>query len=399
MEISGRKIKNSWLARTLWWLFIVGAVLFAVHRGLSDDPKATMHQFLSGFLVIQPYLVSDESFSDPKNKEVITSRLKNLSELAGQAADHFQLQKLQYRFSRKVLKDQFESAYQAYRYGNKQYARDAVNASLSLCMSCHTQLPAKSRPSGFLTKQVEKPVLPEDMFKQADLVFVMWEFDWALALYDQIIAEYPKNKLKSEQIRTALERKLAIWARVKRDPEGAIKSFKKDLENHRLPGYLERNIRGWISEFEKWKAEPKFDVKNAGDDELDRFVTENLVLIEKSGAAEGVDSPHLVAFLKISGVLYEYLTSHENTKLKPEILYWLGLCDKRTNSSFFYSLSDLYLKECIVSYSKNPVARKCFDEYKKNTLAKYLVHYQNKVPAEVQNDLKKLEALVNPLQQ
>ena len=97
------------------------------------------------------------------------------------------------------------------------------------------------------------------------------------------------------------------------------------------------------------------------------------------------------SFLKISGILYEYLNTHAETKLKAEILYWLGICDNQINSNFFYSLSDLYFKECILSYPEDPFGRRCFDEYKKNTLAHYMIHNQNRVPKGVERALNKLE--------
>jgi hypothetical protein len=395
---------KGWVKAGLPIVLVVLLFIFFSHRGLGqkqDDVKTTMHEFLDHILSLQPVLTSQDTFNDPKNKMLIEDELTALHKLTDQAAGHSTFGKTQYRFSRQALHDQFDSASRAYNYGNKEYARDSLNASLSLCMSCHTQLPAPARPSSFLTKLVKTPQLPEDMYKQAELVFVMWEYDWALALYDQIIAEYPKNKLKSEKIRQALERKLTIFARVKRDPKAAIVSFKKDLRNQGLPDYLKNNIRFWITEFESWNKNGTIDVKAMDDAGLEKYVSQNLdlikdpALIEKTPNAKKVDSPNMVSYLKISGILFEYLNTHPDTKLKPEILYRLSLCDSKINYNFFYSLSDLYLKECVVSYPKFPIAQKCFDQYKNKVLSRYMVHYQNEVPDEVKAELKELESKLN----
>jgi hypothetical protein len=387
------------LSRALFWAIFILALIFLAHRGLgkTDEPtKSTMHKFLSDILALQPFLSSDDAFNDPKNQNTIAVHLISLNQWASDAADHFDLKKMQYSFSREVLKTQFNSALQAYEFGNKQYARDAINSSLSLCMSCHTQLPAKSRPSAYLTTLVEKPDLPEDMFKQAELVFTMWEFDWALGLYDKMIAGYPKNKLSKEQIQTCLERKLSIFARIKRDPKAGIASFTKDLKNHKLPPNLKKDIQFWISEFRSWASEQPIDVKTAGDDEIHRYITQNLVTMEEAPGQKKVDSPNIVTLLKISGVLYEYLNTRPSTTLKPDILYWLAICDKKVNQNYFYSLSDLYLRECIMTYPKSELAPKCFAEYKKNTLDHYLYHHENKVPPEVQTELDRFEKSVKP---
>ena len=114
-------------------------------------------------------------------------------------------------------------------------------------------------------------------------------------------------------------------------------------------------------------------------------------------SAANTDSPKLVAFLKTSSVLYEYLQTHPKSAIVPDILYWLSICDRAVNNDFFFSLADLYLRECILSYPTNPVAKKCFKEYETETNAAYTGSGGTHIPAEVKLELSRLKELVDPL--
>ena len=105
--------------------------------------------------------------------------------------------------------------------------------------------------------------------------------------------------------------------------------------------------------------------------------------------------PSLVNYLRVSGILNEYLLTHPNTKVEPEILYWLAICDRSISNNFFFSLADMYLKECITRYPSAPIAKKCFTEYETQTTLGYTGSSGIHVPPEVKAELKRLKDLVN----
>jgi hypothetical protein len=107
-------------------------------------------------------------------------------------------------------------------------------------------------------------------------------------------------------------------------------------------------------------------------------------------------NPEAAKYLILSGILFEYLSTHEDSSFTPEVLYWLGRVDRTLNNTFFYSLADMYLKECILKYSQSKVAEKCYNEYELNMVLAYSGSGGTNLPYDVQQELASLKLLVKP---
>ena len=97
-----------------------------------------------------------------------------------------------------------------------------------------------------------------------------------------------------------------------------------------------------------------------------------------------------------SGVLLNYLVENPNTELAPEILYWLSLVEHRMSQTYFFSLGDLYLKDCIKKYPTSPYAKKCYQEYADSIEAGYTGSAGVDIPVEEKRELIKLKSLLKP---
>lgn len=356
----------------------------------GKETKAVMRDFLNHMMELKKYINSEEKFLKPENDAEIRKNLKGLADTAKDAVHDPQLKKVGYSVSREVLEEHFKEAERIYRLGNKRYARWMLNSALGICVSCHTQLPSQSRT---WVNDLELGQNFASDFDQAEFYFATRAFDKASNLFHKIITGYPANKVKTEDLETALERQLAYYARVKRSPTLGLERFEQYQKLSKAPEYLEKNIRAWAALFREWKKENPLDPRFATEEQIQAYAEKSLSkeLWDKMVDAE---NPRLVTYLKLSGILYEYLQLNPKSKLIPNILYWLAICDRNLKNNFFYSLADVYLKECIVKYPKSKVAKDCYKEYEENLIASYSGSSGTNIPPDVEADLAKLKKLV-----
>ncbi len=357
-------------------------------KNKKPETKELMQQFLKQLTQLKEYFVSEEKFNDQKNHDKIANYLKDFSTLAKQTIHDPVLNQENFKFSRYVLEEHIGDTERVFRLGNKSYARRKIASTISVCMSCHTQMPSDSRSFKNFSDLKSFPSINE----KAEFLFATRSFDEASKMFNKIIVNYSK-KTTTMQLEDALKRQLVYYSRIKKNPTEAISVFKKYQKNKELPKYLQESLAAWISQFEKWSTQADLDPKSATDKEILSFVQSK---IDEKSSMDQVDStnPNLVSYLRVSGLLFEYLQHHPESKATPEILYWLSICDRSMNNTLFYSLSDLYLRECILKYSDQPIAKKCYKEYEAETIWGYTGTLGTDLPKEVKSDLDYLKEIV-----
>ena len=88
------------------------------------------------------------------------------------------------------------------------------------------------------------------------------------------------------------------------------------------------------------------------------------------------------------------MSAYPETPLKPDILYWLSYGERRYHYQAMYSLPDLYLKQCVLEYPKNQVAKKCFAEYEEFITVAFTGSGGTHIPVDISNELKMMQNLV-----
>jgi len=353
----------------------------------KEQVKTLMHKFWAHVGALRKYAGDSTEFNNPKNEAFISEELKELSKLTKKAKHQSLLNSPNFTFSRKVLENHISEVERAFRMGNKDYARWMLNSTTSICMSCHTQFPDKAMGA----------TLPDTgtgtTFSDAEFLFATRRFDAASGIYKKLIAGFPDNKLKVNDLETSLRRLVAFHARVKRDPKVGVEDMEEALKNKNIPEYLRRDVAAWKVLFDKWNTESDIDPKKVSPEELTKWVKKQFEKTLWDRMVPASD-PRTVTYLRVSGILYEYLHYHPRTEITPKILYWLAKSEYRIGSNFFYSLGDLYLKDCMQKYSKDPIAKQCFFEYEKNLLLSYTGSRGTYVPPDVARELRELRALV-----
>ena len=354
--------------------------------------QPTMHKLFAKFQELAPFMIDEEKFSDPKNNKFIGDALKEMKSLAAEVKHAEQIKATTLKVSQMALQDHFNDIERVFRTGNKSFARWELGSTVSLCISCHTQTPSKSR--NWDIADITRGNLND--YQKAELLFMGRDFDDALKYYDSVINEYPKNKIPVHQVEKSLERKVVIFARTKRDFDAAVKSFQTNLKNKKLPGSFDKNINAWIGLFRIQKRNGFPNPKTSTDKDIQKYVERESKrgLWDDIADAQNTTNPRLVKNLTVSGVLYEYLMTNSNTKIKPDILLWLAITERKMQDTLFYSLADLYLKECMNEFTKHPTAKKCFDEYKDNTIISFSGSGGVFLPDDVKKELKELSLKV-----
>ena len=66
------------------------------------------------------------------------------------------------------------------------------------------------------------------------------------------------------------------------------------------------------------------------------------------------------------------------------ILYWLSVADRSIAYNYFFSMTDLYLKQCVLKYPKHPYAHRCYREYRE-----YVDHTYTDIGKPIPDGIKK----------
>ena len=358
--------------------------LHAQTKATEENIQPTMHKIFNNMQELFPYMTDEEKFIDPKNDKFIGDKLKESALLIKNAKHSKELKSSTLKISREVLESHFMEIDRIFRLGNKSFARWQLNSTVPLCMNCHTQSPSQSRHWDL----AELTRSSTSNFNKAELLFMGRDFDAALKMYNEIIRGFPANKARIMDVEKSFERKLVIFARVQRDFKEGMKSLDTDIkENKKLPEYLVKNVNAWTALFRIQLREGFPDPTKSNDAAMKKYVNTEL---KNNLWDDMIDAtnPRLVKNLTISGVLYEYLNTNPQTKIKPDILYWLAVIDKQLQDTLFYSLSDLYLKQCMSEFTTHPTAKKCFEQYKTNAILSYSGSSGTHLPGDIKKELK-----------
>lgn len=363
---------------------------FSIHadeanpKAVDGKLKSLMHFFHGKLVQVKPYLVSEESFKSPEAQKAVKSMLEEMTQRAQSLPPETIEQTPGFRITYRLIGDHLERTKKALEHGELDYARLRLNATSNFCINCHSQVP--ERKSGLFSFSSAEKDLSEPTFENAEFLFILRRFDQAIEKYDQMIRTFPKSKLKADQFPQVYRRKLAIFSRVKRNPDDAIKNLREDLKNKQIPVDVQQNVISWIQFFENWKSE-KTDPAKLSDEMLIQYVEKNVP--EEITRQISPADPESVQYLRLSGLLYERLLKNPDSPQVPQMLYALALCEKHISPIYWYPMSEIYLKECIEKYPKKPITKKCYQAYEKAMQNRYLM--KGPVPEHIKSTLNALK--------
>lgn len=271
---------------------------------------------------------------------------------------------------------------------------DAVRTHLyalgEICASCHTQ----DTTLRTLFSGATRATFPDD-YAFAELNYMTREYDQAIKYYELFLnSPGPKTELNIVQ---PLQRIITVYIQIHNDPAQAIRILEnyKEYKQHTPETLAE--LKNWIKGLKSLQASgvSKSPPKTFAD--LKKYVEKYLGgYLENTGdisSRKQSTAKQEVQRVWLRGRLYHYLNRQPDENEIPQLLYWLSVLDRSIAYNFYFSLADLYLKQCVLKYPDHAYARRCFDEYEKYVEYNYVLYGEN-IPPGIQRELDQMRKVL-----
>ncbi len=347
----------------------------------SNPISQTMQEMAGIILRLVPWAYSEETKVPPH----IVEDIDRLTSLFATSSGHFNNQTFSTRMNYDLLNQQLLFlSIGARRYGGNSL-RLMLTESFALCMSCHSE---DSVQRNFFSEDSIKTLAPG--FIKAEFLFIVR--DYADAQDEYIAFLQTKSSLTHDPNRlTALERLLVLIARTSATMDTGERVLLQ-ASNAAIDGYESRLLADWRSALSAilQGAMKPIDPLHLRIEDFAAFIEQVMPEIRATNGWQ----KQQVYWVVLRGYLNRFINQHKQTIEMPKLLYWLALADRSLQYKFYDTLSRLYLLECITGYPDHPYARQCFDEYELVMIVSYSGSAGLTIPAEIQEELDKLRALV-----
>lgn len=359
----------------------------------KTEAKAIMDNVYDSFIKVVPYVYADEKKleylrMDGDKKEKLIRNLTDISDFFKSARHVEYFQRPGFRPSLETINHHLSDTINAVKSNNYVFAQKRLKALTALCISCHSQLSESAAENTFGNAiKKEKRENFESDFAYGNYLFLVRRFSESEKFFDLAIEKSLKDQTE-EDLYPSLRRLISINTKIDLNPKKANEFIDKYIADPKMPPLAKSTLQTWKKSLVKWKNFNKKKIKS-----IDSFIKTYLAPLElEKGQTAGGEND--VTLLIGSGVLSKYLNDAPKTKLAPEILYWLSIAERRLSNTYFFSLSDLYLKDCVKLYPKSKYARKCYNEYAENIEFGYSGSGGTDIPAEEKQELERLKGFL-----
>jgi hypothetical protein len=401
------KMKNSLIVFLIATLFTSAFAQTSTTKARSKivPERATRKQFYPDTAVrvqmndisqtirdLGPYIASEAAFVNKKNKKVIEKKLIFLSDNFKSLKVHPVISTQGLSLTQSLMTDQLTQTVTLFQSDRKSLAHAKFTSALNLCVSCHTQSPGKDLPKLFGDKDIKKMKLKP--FERGELFFITRDYESAMSSYDEFLMKSKKTD-DDEFILRALERQLVYFVKIRKDFTAGKTHFEKYVGLNKFNEKINAEVAQWVKTLGGKSLWDNFNASSATEEEMEKFM-KGFIADEEEGPIFTVTDSSEVYDLNLSSILLDYYNAHPETKHGAKILYWLAILDKRTNDDLFFSIGDYYLLSCMEKYSKDPVAKDCYDAYQEDVELNYTSGDKKKsLPADVSNKLENLKKQIN----
>lgn len=380
---------RKWLPVSVFLLLsaLAPAAIAADAVAIPPPPEPSINETMTEIGALMSNLISEQVLAEPdaalKQLDALDARFGRLGAHAGDRGPAFRItwQTMQEQIAR--TRDAVDSG-----IATKENLRNLVHGIASACSGCHTQDDkAQALSFGKLSANTGDPL------QRARFSYITRDYAAALKLYDSWLDAQPRLSYNGPVL-DAFEGELTIYAQVYRDPDQAIKALKKRLDRSSgsMSKQVRQDIQSWIKGFEEIRK-AKLKPLNPSFAELERYAQK--YVLPHAGTVIGTSQQEKIVYLWLRGLMHEYVQANPADARMADLLYWLASLDRVLDYNFYYSLADLYLKECIVRYPTSDAAESCYDEYERYVEFAYSGSSGEHVPVEVQDELKRLREILD----
>lgn len=363
-------------------MFKAIVLLLSVQAYSASNINAKMKEMAENIESIMPYVYSENSFKDETKKKIIERRIKRINVLFNEAQSHFEKSGKGLQISAHVMKDHLNQIENVMKEGHESYSQEMAKHIPQICIGCHTQ-DSKSRK---IFRDLGRSSFPDD-FSYGEFLMSTRNYSKALQYYAKALNDsYGKHNLEIQILKRMISADLKYFL----DIDKALKTLEQVNKVKELSKLSKNIVIDWIDGLKDWQKQKDTLAKiKSSKDELFKFTSNYFK--DEDHKSFGLSNSEHITYIILSGLLYHHLNTDKDPKEVSQLLYWLALSDRALNYNFFYSLSDLYLKECIRNKGSKDMSKKCFNEYREHTIFSYTGSRGTVLPRDVQEELKALE--------
>jgi hypothetical protein len=357
------------------------------------EAKTVMKNVYESYVKIIPYIYSSEKVMDISiNEDEKVKLINNLTDLSKyfKESKHDKLfQTPALESSLLVINDHLKNTISYVKSGNFVFAQKRLNEIGSLCISCHTQLPVNISKESFGYDLVkEKRMTFDSDYSYANYLYMVRDFNESKKYFEKSIESSLGSSKTMNKIIPSLRKIVSIDTKVQFNYVKAISLLGKWSTDSRLLSSDREIVMNWKRDLLSWKG---FDVAKI--ESIPSFIKNNLMVIDKNKEIL-ISGDKDMTLLISSGVLSKYFIDNPNSKQAPEILFWMAIAERQLSQSFFFSLGDTYLKNCIRNYPQDPFAVKCYRELALGVTASFSGSGGTNIPTEEKKELHDLKKML-----
>lgn len=351
-------LKQSYFVYVIIVCLCFPALLFA--GDLSSKPNSAsslngiMKQVGGIMLGLYPKIVAKRTLSADEVK-VIRSDLSDLEALFFFAEPFIGRKPDTYHISYEFITEYLRELQLVFDTNEVELARRQMYALGEICTSCHTQ---------DSTLRTLFQDIPRNRFS-SDLAFA--EFSYMTRGYKNAV-KYYQRYLRSPAAKTEweiiqpLQRLVIIYIQVYKQPKALIEILQKfrNLKQHTPETKAE--VNHWLEGLNSFAALEDTKSYSMKFSEMMSDVAKYLGPMEAMPQHTST-AANEVAGLWLRGRMFEYLNGNPKRTEIPVLLYWLSVADRTIAYNYYFSLANMYLKQCVLKYPSHPYAQRCFTEY------------------------------------
>ena len=369
--------------RLVFGFIITGILLSGSSYARDLSLNTLMSQVGDEMTALYPLIYVERELSG-KEVDDITARVERMSSLFIQAGPHIKKRSTTYEVSYEFINSYLRDIIFAFRTNRLDDARSRMYGISAICTSCHTQdMHLRTMFGGTARESFNSDYI------YAEFNYLTRNYQEAETYFDRYLKN---NKHKTElQIIKPLQRLITIYTQIYNRPGDGAKwiSQYKDLPDHSEE--TKTALMGWINGLIALERGGVTRVKKPDFGTLQNYVRQYLGKLDQPLSELYLPEEQQVSRVWLRGQLYHYLNRRPKPDEIPQILYWLSICDRSIGYNFYFSLGDMYLKDCVKNYSTHPYAKKCYAEYKTYVTSAYTGSRGTFLPKEIEAELKQMK--------
>lgn len=344
----------------------------------EESVRGDMDSLLEAFKEIQPYLVAQERFADPENREEVTELLQTLRSKFHKLENipsHFQTLP-GFRENTRAVAEMLDDSSRRFTEGRTAYAWWRIRKLPSECFGCHATYKVTNHYSNYsaIDRSLDplnrgRFLLATRQFKEAEVAFreVLKSSDYRFN-YDEVLRSL-----------------LLVTIRIDRDPNKGVAMFKEILATTDLPDEDLHEVKRWIVQLTEWSKEgtkPRRDPLIYGEK-----------LIQIGSTSSPTQAPNDVSLLRGTALIHEQLEAGTvKAAERAHALYLLGFAYLQLPLFFAEDWAEIYLERCINEFPGSEDAKRAYRAYRDHILDDYTGTAGTTLPDDIKLHLEGLRA-------